>query len=206
VPVGNVKVDISTSLDGFITGPDDRPGQELGEGGMQLHEWVFGLASWRKPHGLEGGETGPDDEVVEEAATNIGAVLMGRRMFDLGEGPWGDEPPFHVPVFVVTHRARAPVEKEGGTTFTFVTDGIESALVQAREAAGDKNVSVAGGAEIVQQLVAAGLVDEIQLHVVPLFLGRGKRLFDRLGKEIELERMRVVDSPGMTHLKYRVVK
>lgn len=204
--MGKVKVDISTSLDGFITGPDDRPGQELGEGGEQLHEWVFGLAAWRKPHGLEGGETGPDDDVVEEAATDIGAVLMGRRMFDLGEQPWGDDPPFRVPVFVVTHRAKETLEKEGGTTFTFVTDGVESALDQAREAAGDKNISVAGGAETVQQLVAAGLVDEIQLHVAPLFLGRGKRLFDELGKEIELERMRVVDSPGVTHLKYRVVK
>jgi len=204
--MGKVKVDISTSLDGFITGPDDRPGQELGAGGEQLHEWVFGLASWRKPHGLEGGETGPDDDVIKEASTDIGAVVMGRRMFDLGERPWGDDPPFRVPVFVVTHRAKETLEKEGGTTFIFVTDGIESALDQAHKAAGDKNISVAGGAETVQQLVAAGLVNEIQLHVAPLFLGRGKRLFDQLGKEIELERIRVVDSPGVTHLKYSVVK
>ncbi len=204
--MGKVKVDISTSLDGFITGPDDRPGQELGEGGEQLHEWVFGLASWREPHGLEGGETGPDDDLVKEATTDIGAVVMGRRMFDLGAEPWGDDPPFHVPVFVLTHRDREQLDKQGGTSFTFVTDGIESALDQAREAAGDKNISVAGGAETVQQLVAAGLVDEIQLHVAPLFLGRGKRLFDRLGKEIDLELIRVVDSPRVTHLKYRVVK
>jgi dihydrofolate reductase len=204
--VGKVTVDMSTSLDGFITGPDDRPGQELGEGGMQLHEWVFGLTGWRKRHGLEGGETGPDDEVMEEAFSDIGAVVMGRRMFDLGEGPWGEDPPFHVPVFVVTHRSRETVEKDGGTTFTFVTDGIESALDQAKGAAGDKKISVAGGAATAQQLVAAGLVDEIQLHVVPLFLGRGKRLFDQLGKEIELERIRVVDSPSVTHLKFRVVQ
>ena len=204
--MGKVMVDISTSLDGFITGPDDRPGQELGEGGEQLHEWVVGLAGWRKRHGLDGGETGPADDVMEEAAADVGAIVMGRRMFDLGEGPWGDDPPFRVPVFVVTHRAKETLEKEGGTTFLFVTDGIESALDQAREAAGDQNISVAGGAKTVLQLVAAGLVDEIQLHVVPLFLGRGKRLFDQLGKEIELERMRVVDSPGVTHLKYSVVK
>jgi dihydrofolate reductase len=204
--MGKVKVDISTSLDGFITGPDDRPGQELGEGGEQLHEWVVALAGWRKRHGLDGGETGPADDVMEEAAADVGAIVMGRRMFDLGEGPWGDDPPFRVPVFVVTHRAKETLEKEGGTTFTFVTNGIESALDQARQAAGDQNISVAGGAETVQQLVAAGLVDEIQLHVVPLFLGRGKRLFDQLGKEIELEPMRVVDSPGVTHLKYSVVK
>ena len=203
--MGKVKLDISMSLDGFITGPDDRPGQELGEGGEQLHEWVVAVAGWRKRHGLEGGETGPDDDVVEEASANVGAIVMGRRMFDLGEPHWGDDPPFRVPVFVVTHRARDTVEKEG-TTFTFVTEGVESALDQARAAAGDENISVAGGAETVQQLIAAGLVDEIQLHVVPLFLGGGRRLFDQLGKEIELERMRVVDSPGVTHLKYRVVK
>ena len=204
--MGKVKVDISTSLDGFITGPDDRPGQELGAGGERLHEWVIGVAGWRKRHGLDGGETGPDDDVLEEAAADVGAIVMGRRMFDLGERPWGDDPPFRVPVFVVTHRAKETLEKEGGTTFIFVTDGIESALDQARKSAGDKNISVAGGAETVQQLVAAGLVDEIQLHVAPLFLGGGKRLFDQLGKEIELERMRVVDSPGVTHLKYSVVK
>jgi dihydrofolate reductase len=126
--MGKVAVDMSMSLDGFIAGPNDGPGQELGEGGMQLHEWVFGLASWRERHGLEGGETGQDADVVEEAFTNVGAVLMGRRMFDLGEGPWGDEPPFHVPVFVLTNRPRETVDKQGGTTFTFVTDGIESAL------------------------------------------------------------------------------
>jgi dihydrofolate reductase len=204
--MSKVRFDISVSLDGYVAGPDPGPEAPLGQGGEQLHEWVLPTRSWRAAHGMDGGETGPDDDVIEEASTDIGAVVMGRRMFDLGEGPWGDDPPFRVPVFVVTHRAKETLEKEGGTTFTFVTDGIETALDQAREAAGDQNISVAGGAETVQQLVAAGLVDEIQLHVAPLFLGRGKRLFDELGREIELERMRVVDSPGVTHLKYRVVK
>jgi dihydrofolate reductase len=203
--MGKVTVDMSMSLDGFIAGPNDGPGQELGEGGMQLHEWVFGLAGWRKRHGLEGGETGPDDEMMEEASSNVGALVMGRRMFDLGEGPWGDEPPFHVPVFVLTHRARDSVAKEGGTSYTFVTDGIESALEQARAAAGDRDVALAGGANIVQQYLRAGLVDQIQLHVSPLLLGAGRRLLDEAGRAT-LEATRVVESPGVTHLRYRVVK
>jgi dihydrofolate reductase len=203
--MGKVTVDMSMSLDGFIAGPNDGPGQELGEGGMQLHEWVFGLAGWRKRHGLEGGETGPDDEMMEEASSNVGALVMGRRMFDLGEGPWGDEPPFHVPVFVLTHRARDSVAKEGGTSYTFVTDGIESALEQARAAAGDRDVALAGGANIVQQYLRAGLVDQIQLHVAPLLLGAGRRLLDEAGRAT-LEATRVVESPGVTHLRYRVVK
>ncbi|MBA2569535.1 MAG: dihydrofolate reductase [Actinobacteria bacterium] len=204
--MGKVTIDMSMSLDGFVTGPNDGPGQELGEGGMQLHEWIFGLAGWRKRHGLEGGETGPNDDIVEEAFTDVGAVVMGRRMFELGEEPWGDDPPFHAPVFVVTHRAREPLEREGGTTFTFVTDGVESALDQAKKAAGDKNVSIAGGAETAQQLVGAGLVDEIQFHVAPLLLGGGKRLFEELGTQVQLETTRVIDSPGVTHLRFRVVK
>jgi dihydrofolate reductase len=203
--VGKVNVDMSMSLDGFIAGPNDGPGQELGEGGMRLHEWIFALAGWRERHGLEGGETGPDDDLVEEAFSKIGAVVMGRRMFDLGEEPWGDEPPFHVPVFVVTHRGREPVEKQGGTTFAFVTDGIQSALEQARGAAGDKDVAIAGGANVVQQYLQAGLVDQIQLHVAPLLLGGGKRLLDGTG-HVDLEASRVVGSPGVTHLRYRVVK
>jgi dihydrofolate reductase len=131
---------------------------------------------------------------------------MGRRMFDLGEGPWGDEPPFHVPVFVLTNRPRETVDKQGGTTFTFVTDGIESALEQASAVAGDKDVSIAGGANVVQQYLRAALVDEIQVHVAPLLLGDGTRLLDGIGRQLELETTRVIDSPGVTHLKYRVVK
>jgi dihydrofolate reductase len=128
-------------------------------------------------------------------------------MFDAGEGPWGANPPFHVPVFVLTHNAKDMVAKEGGTTFTFVTDGIESALEQAQAAAGDKDVSVAGGASIVQQSIKAGLLDELQIHLVPLLLGEGRRLFDHLGTDhIELESTRVIESPGVTHLRFRVPK
>jgi dihydrofolate reductase len=207
-------VDISMSLDGFIAGPNQTLEQPLGAGGERLHEWVTRLASWREHHGLSGGETGADDDVVAESTQSTGAVVMGRRMFSGGEGPWeddpnadgwwGDDPPFHVPVFVLTHHARETVTKQGGTTYTFVTDGIEAALEQARAAAGDKDVLVAGGAEIVQQYLKAGLLDELQIHLVPLLLGGGVRLFDRLGPGlIELEVARVIESPAVTHLRLR---
>jgi dihydrofolate reductase len=202
--MGIVASDISMSLDGFIAGPNDGPGQGLGEGGERLHEWLYDLTSWRERHGLEGGETSPDAEVLDEAFRNLGAVVLGRRMYDNAEG-WGDEPPFGVPVFVLTHDARETLVKEGGTTFTFVTDGIESALEQARAAAGEKDVSIAGGASTIQQFMAAGLLDEIQIHLVPMLLGGGVRLFGHPGT-LGLEATRVVDSPGVTHLKYRVQK
>jgi dihydrofolate reductase len=192
------------SLDGFIAGPNDRPGNGLGDGGEVLHEWVYGLKTWREPHGLEGGETGQDADVLDEALGAVGAVVLGKYMYECAEG-WGDNPPFRVPVFVVTHAAREPEEK-GETTFTFV-DGIESALEQARAAAGDKNVSVAGGASVIQQCLTAGLLDEIQVHVAPVLFGQGKRLFDNMGSDqIALETTRVIESPAVTHLKYRVVR
>jgi dihydrofolate reductase len=216
--MARLTLDISMSLDGFIAGPNQTLEQPLGEGGEGLHEWAFRLASWREPHGLSGGETNvADDEVVAETIQATGAVVMGRRMFSGGKGPWaddpntdawwGDNPPFHVPVFVLTHHPRETVIKEGGTSFTFVTDGIEAALEQARAAAGDKDVSLAGGADVVQQYLNAGLLDELQIHVAPVFLGAGVRLFDRLGPDpIELEATRVIESPTVTHLRYRVVK
>jgi dihydrofolate reductase len=203
--MAKVVFDITTSLDGFVAGPNDGPEHPLGEGGEKLHEWVYGLASWREPHGLEGGETGRDSDVLEEAMGNLGAVILGRRMFDLAQG-WGDEPPFHAPVFVLTHEAREPLAKKGGTTFTFVNDGIESALRQAQAAAGGKDVGIAGGANTIQQYLSAGLVDEFQIHVAPLLLGGGVRLFDQAPADLELETTRVLESPRVTHLKYRVVK
>jgi dihydrofolate reductase len=210
-----VTFDITMSLDGFIAGPNQTLEQPLGEGGDMIHEWMYGLASFREPHGLEGGETNADSEVLEESVRNTGAVLMGRRMFSGGAGSWeddpnpdgwwGDEPPFHVPVFVLTHHARETVPRQGGTSFTFVTDGLEAALQQARAAAGDKNVAIAGGASVVQQCLNAGLLDEFQVHIAPLFLGDGVRLFDRLDAK-QLESIRVIESPSVTHLSYRVVK
>jgi dihydrofolate reductase len=203
--MGKVHADITMSLDGFVAGRNDSPDLPLGEGGERLHEWVFGLASWRGPHGLEGGETGRDSEVLAEAMEENGAVVVGRRMFDNAHG-WGDNPPFHVPVFVLTHEAREPEAKEGGTTFTFVTDGIESALDQAKEAAGGRNVSIGGGANTIQQYLAARLVDELQVHIAPMLLGGGVRLFDGLDPGIELETARVIESPLVTHVRFRVVK
>jgi dihydrofolate reductase len=212
--VPKLRFHISTSLDGFVAGPNQSPEHPLGEGGMQLHEWVIPLAAWREPHGQDGGEVNASTDVIEASLENIGAVVMGRNMFG-GEGPWGDDPwdgwwgedpPFHVPVFVVTHHAREPVIKAGGTTFTFVTDGIVSALDQAREAAGDRDVALSGGANVAQQYLAAGLIDELQLHVVPVILGAGARLLDNLeDADVGLECTSVVEAPGVTHLTYRVV-
>lgn len=203
--MAKVFVDITTSLDGFIAGPNDGPEQPLGAGGELLHEWVYGLASWREPHGLAGGQVNRDSEILEEALESTGAIVLGRRMFDNARG-WGDNPPFGKPVFVLTHEAREKLTK-GGTRFTFVTEGIESALEQAKEAAGDKDVSIGGGANTAQQYLKAGLLDEIQIHVAPLLLRGGIRLFDNLSPErVELEGTRVVESPEVTHLKFRVIK
>ncbi|MBV9786915.1 MAG: dihydrofolate reductase family protein [Chloroflexi bacterium] len=201
--MGKVIAEMSMSLDGFITGPTDSA-ESLFAGVDRLHQWIYGLASWRAPHGLEGGETNADDEIMAESWQNTGAILMGHRMFEHGEEPWGDNPPFHVPVFVVTHHAREPLVKAGGTTFFFVTDGVASAMEQAKAAAGDKDVSVAGGANVIQQLLRAGLLDEIQLHLIPVLLGTGTRLFEDTGSDpIELECTRVVASANVTHLRFR---
>lgn len=203
--MGNVLFDITISLDGFLAGPNDGPELPLGEGGERLHQWMYDLANWREAHGLTGGKTNQDSEVFDEMFRSTGAIVLGRRMFDNAKG-WGDNPPFRVPVFVLTHETRETATK-GDTTFTFVTDGIESALEQARAAAGDKDVSVAGGANTAQQYLKAGLLDEIRIHVVPLLLGGGVRLFDDPSiEQIELEKTRVIDSPGVTHLRFRVAR
>jgi dihydrofolate reductase len=205
--VAKLTVDMSMSLDGYIAGPNGGVGNHLGDGGERLHRWAYELASWRERQGIAGGQNNRDAEVVEESFAKVGATVMCRRMFDEGEVPWEDEPPFRMPVFVLTRNAREKLVKGGGTTFTFVTDGIESALRQATAAAGDKDVRIAGGANTVQHCIRAGLLDELQIHLAPVFLGDGGRLFDRLGNErIELERTRVIESPGVTHLKFRVVK
>lgn len=207
-----ITLDITTSLDGYVAGLHPTLEAPLGEGGMILHEWLFAAASWRSRHGGEGGEAGPDSEVYEETVSATGAQIMGRRMFSGGSGPWeddpngdgwwGDEPPFGFPVFVLTHHEREPLVL-GTTTFTFVTEGIEQALSLARAAAGDRNVGIAGGASTAQQFLAAGLVDELQLHVAPVLLGGGLHLFDGVGP-FELEPLRVLDSPRASHLRYRV--
>jgi dihydrofolate reductase len=207
------RCDISISLDGFVAGPNQSEENPLGEGGEGLHDWVVALGSWREAHGKEGGEVNASTQVVDEARENVGAAVMGRNMFGpIGGGAWdgqwngwwGENPPFHYPVFVVTHHPRDPVVMEGGTTFHFVTDGIESALEQAKEAAAGKDVGLWGGGQIIQQYLAAGLLDELELHVVPVLLGGGSRLFDNVG-DVELEQVRAIEAPGVTHLKYRTV-
>jgi dihydrofolate reductase len=214
--VAKVKAKISVSVDGFVAGPDISLEEPLGEGGERLHDWVTGTRSFKETHGEQGGETGVDDDVSREMFDGVGAVVMGRGMFggtwttgdewNAWEGWWGDDPPYHMPVFVLTHHAREPLTLSD-TTFTFVTDGIESAIAQAREAAGAKDVLVMGGGNTIAQATEAGLVDELELHLAPLLLGGGARLFDSLrGGQIALEPTRVIDSPKVTHLRYRVVK
>jgi len=212
--MSRLRCHISIALDGFVAGPNQSMENPLGEGGERLHDWVVELAAWREAHGLEGGEVNESARVVEESRENVGAGIMGRNMFGPpGGGPWdeqwngwwGDDPPYHYPVFVLTHHARDSVEMKGGTTFNFVTDGIEAALVQAQDAAGGKDVMLWGGAQVVNQYLAAGLLDELELHVTPVLLGGGARLFDDLGGAgVELEQVRAVEAPGVTHVKYRV--
>jgi dihydrofolate reductase len=213
--MSKVRAHISTSLDGYVAGPNQTMEEPLGEGGERLHEWLVQLKSWRQGAGLEGGEENDNDVLFREETANVGAEIMGRGKFgppsrgpwdadDAWQGWWGNDPPFHKPVFVVTHHEREPL-RLSDTTFTFVTDGIDSALRQAREAAGDRDVFIGGGAQIVNEYLAAGLLDELELHVVPILLGGGERLFTGVGTELKLEPIRVIGAPGVTHLKYRVV-
>ncbi|MEU7210065.1 dihydrofolate reductase family protein [Streptomyces sp. NPDC044989] len=202
-----VTADLAITLDGYVAGPNvtlDNPG---GDGGEPIFDWIHTLASWRERQGMTGGDENRDSELMREWFDATGAVVMGRMMYDTGEEFWGDNPPFRTPVFVLTNRPRPTLVKEGGTSFTFVTDGIHSALEQAKAAAGDRNVDIGGGAHTVRQYLAADLVDELQLHVVPVLLGGGLRLFEGLGaRRRDLERVRVVETPPATHLKYRFVK
>jgi dihydrofolate reductase len=209
-----LRFDIAVSLDGYSAGPDQSEENPLGDGGESLHDWVVELEAWRRASGLEGGELNASSPVVEESMRNVGAWIMGRNMFGPVRGPWGDsqwtgwwgdDPPYHTPAYVLTHHARDPVEMKGGTTFVFVTDGIDSALRQAQEAAGAQDVRIGGGADTIRQYLAAGLVDEFELHVVPILLGGGTRLLDGVG-DLRLEQARVIEAPGVTHLKYRVLK
>ena len=211
--MGLVTCQISISLDGFVAGPNQSLENPIGEGGMRLHDWVFATASWRRQQGEEGGEDSADSEVLAEAVQGVGAYILGRKMFGGGSGPWdeewkgwwGDEPPYHTPVFVLTHHPRQTLTMLGGTTFTFVTDGIASALEQAQAAAGGGVVSIAGGASTIRQYLAAGSLDELYLHIVPVLLGAGERLLEDVGDPV-LEPIKVVSSPAVTHIKYRIAK
>jgi dihydrofolate reductase len=213
--MSQLRCHISASLDGYVAGPNQSVQSPLGEGGEQLHRWAFSLGAWRQLHGMEGGDVNESASVVTESRANIGAAVMGRNMFGpVGGGPWGDEPwtgwwgedpPYHYPVFILTHYPRDPMTMSGGTTFHFVTDGIESALEQAREAAEGKDVMLWGGGDVVNQYIAAGLLDVLELNVVPVLLGGGSRLFDFPGAaELQLEQVRAIEAPCVTHLKYNV--
>jgi dihydrofolate reductase len=213
--MARLRLSITMSLDGYVAGPDQSVSDPLGKGGEKLHEWAFAVRTFRQVHGMEGGKTGPNDEVAAESVQNIGATIMGRHMFGGGDGPWstnppwkgwwGDNPPYHTPVFVLTHHPRKPLEMEGGTTFHFVTDGIHSALEQAKTAARGKDVALGGGANVAQQYLKAGLLDEMEIHVVPLLLGGGARLFDNTdGRQTAYDCVRVVNSPSVSHYKYRL--
>ena len=212
--MSKLRFTITMSLDGFVAGPDQSEQNPLGVGGEQLHQWLVPLAAFRETHGEQGGEVNASTPVVERWFENVGATIMGRNMFGGGPGPWGeepwngwwgDEPPFHTPVYVLTHHPREPLALRGGTTFHFVTDGIESALEQAMAAAGGKDVSLGGGADVAQQYLAARLIDELEISIVPLLLRGGSRLFDNLGDAtVELEQVRAIDAPGVAHLEYRL--
>jgi dihydrofolate reductase len=213
--MSKLRFSISMSLDGYVAGPSQSLKDPLGVGGEGLHEWAVQLAAFKEAHGQKGGTVNASSAVMKEMFENVGAVIMGRNMFGGGPGPWtsdwkgwwGENPPYHMPVFVLTHHPRAPLSMRGGTTFHFVTDGIESALSQARRAAAGKDVLLGGGARTVQQFLAAGLVDEVNISMVPLFLGGGERLFDNLGDSpARLEQIRVVEAPGVVHVRYRVAR
>jgi dihydrofolate reductase len=213
--VGIVRFGVAVSLDGFMAGPDQSLEVPLGVGGEALHDWMVELEVWRRMAGQDGGLVNASTPVVEHSLTGFGAVVMGRNMFGGGRGAWaedppwtgwwGDDPPYHAPVFVLTHHPRDPAPMEGGTTFFFVTDGIEAALARAKEAAGDLDVLLAGGANVLQQFLAAGLVDEFELHVAPMLLGRGERLLEDVG-DLRLEQVHAIEAPGVTHLRYRVLR
>jgi dihydrofolate reductase len=212
-----VIADLSISLDGFVAGPDPSQQDPLGIGGMQLHEWAFKAMAWQQEHGLEGGEDNADSKHIAALRARIGAGIMGRKMYSGGSGGWeddpnprgwwGDDPPFHHDVYVLTHHEREPLEMDGGTTFHFVTDGVRSAYEQAIAAAGDRDVQVHGGGSAVSQLLREGLHDELNVHIAPVLLGSGSRLLDDVpaGKLERLE-MSGSDSTGVVHVRYAVVR
>ena len=212
--MSKVRSQIAMSLDGFVAGPNQSEENPLGEGGEQLHEWVFELEAFNKVHGRDGGVVNESTPIVEGMFENVGAVIMGRNMFgpirgDWGDeswkGWWGDDPPYHVPTYVLTHHARESVEMQGGTTFHFVTGGPQAALDLARDAAGAQDVLVMGGAQCQQQFLALGVIEELTISLAPVLLGSGERLLANLGdKPPRLEQIESINAPGVTHMRYSV--
>jgi dihydrofolate reductase len=192
--MGRVLLEISMSLDGLITGPNPGAEHPLGEDEGRLHDWMFAR------------KTDDDAKILDELYARTGSIVIGNRMFEGGFEPWGDPPPFGMPVFVLTHEERNPIPMQGGTTYTFVADGIESALARARAAAVDRDVGIWGGANVFRQYLQTGLADEVQIHLVPVMLGDGVPLFAGLDSgRIELEPTRTIATPGATHLRFNVL-
>jgi dihydrofolate reductase len=210
--MGRLRYSVSMSLDGFVAGKDQSTTNPLGVGGHLLHEWMRALAIWREEAGLDGGEINASTEVIERGDQNVGAVIMGRNMFGGGPGPWsedpwngwwGDNPPFHTPVFVLTRHPRPAVQMDGGTTFHFLDTSPAHALAQARQAAGGRDVRIGGGPSVIREFLAAGLIDYMHVVVVPIVLGRGERLWDRLEALEDRFQVEAVNSPsGVTHVTF----
>jgi dihydrofolate reductase len=212
--MGKVRFNVSMSLDGYIAGPNQDEQNPLGVGGMDLHAWLFELEAWRNTHGEQGGAINASTRVAQELEGGFGAVVMGRNMFGPVRGPWSDDewrgwwgenPPYHLPVVVMTHHPRDSLKMAGGTTFHFVTDGIEAALERAQFSAGEDDVLIAGGASVIHQYLDAGLIDEFWISLVPMFLGEGERFLDNLDPSIRLEQLEAVQGSGVTHVKFAVM-
>jgi dihydrofolate reductase len=213
--MSKIRFQVSISLDGFLAGPNQSLEQPLGVGGEQVHHWMFDLDVWHKMQGGSGGITNESSAVADGMFAGVGAIVMGRNMFGGGPGPWprdepwrgwwGEDPPYHVPVFVMTHHERAPEPMEGGTIFHFVTGGIDAAISAAREAAGGLDVLIGGGASAIQQALARGYVDEFLVSIAPVLLGSGERLLDKI-PQLGLEQIESIAAPDVTHIRYRVVR
>jgi len=202
-----VFVDVGLSLDGQIAGPNRGPGNPMGGSALAIHKWMIETRAFCEILGRPGGTPGPDDARIRAIFGRTGAYVMGRRMFDEGEVSWPEQAPFRAPVFVLTHSPRAPWSRPGGTTFHFVTDGVDSALRQAKAAAGGKDVRISGGADAIRQYLHAGAVDEMTLHIAPVVLGEGLHLFEGFKPgDLKLEQESVASSPLATHITYRVVR
>jgi dihydrofolate reductase len=202
--MSKVFVNVGMSLDGFLAGPNGGPTNPLGDGGVDIHQWAFKTRTFLEHLRMEGGESQTrDDEIIHHTFDRTGAYIMGRRMFDEGESNWPEDAPFRAPVFVLTNTPRSPWDRKGGTTFYFSDDTIEAALVKAQKAAGIKDVRISGGASVIQQYLNAGLVDELEVQIAPMFLGKGVRLFDRIDAvKVKLEIVEAINSPSITHVKY----
>jgi dihydrofolate reductase len=200
--MGKVIIGLSTSVDGIASGTNEQDFQAVHEAVLS---WVFNLRSWQAAQGMGGGQDGPESELWGREFARIGAQIVGRRMYDFSHPYWGDNPPFHAPVFVLTHRAAERIDKEGGTSYTFITEGIHTAIDRARDAAGDKDVLIAGGLSVAQQALAEQLVDELSMHIAPVLIGSGARLLDNINpKFTRLTRLDTVAGAGALHVRYRV--